>query len=131
MNAAAVIAAACFCGLLLAGSAAGFLAVFRARGLVETAERRRRLAQTELEAGVLELRRRLEGLATQMEEIRSLPHFTTPPAAKSGMNLSRRSQALRLYRRGEPADRIAQELGLPVQEVELLIKVHEIVLSTV
>ena len=128
---AAVIAAAGVCGLLLAGAAAGFLALFRVRGLMEMAERRTRQAQRKHEGGILELQQRLDGLAAQVEEMRSLSHLTAPPAAKPGMNLSRRSQALRLFRRGEPAARIAQELGLPLQEVELLIKVHEIVLRTV
>jgi DNA-binding NarL/FixJ family response regulator len=128
----AIIAAAGFCGLLLAGTAAGMLALFRVRALMESAERRALQAQREQEVGVVELHRRLEALAAAVEEMRALSHFSTaPPAARPGMNLNRRSQALRLYRRGEPAARIAQELGLPVQEVELLIKVHEIVLSTV
>jgi len=52
----------------------------------------------------------------------------TPPT--SGMNLSKRTQALRMSRRGERPERIAAALGLPQKEVELLVKVHRIVLCT-
>ena len=46
------------------------------------------------------------------------------PPAVSGMNLNRRSQALRMARRGDPPDRIAGALGIPRSEVELLLKVQ-------
>jgi len=45
------------------------------------------------------------------------------------MNLTRRSQALRLRRKGESPRRIAEALGAPLQEMDLPIKVHEIVLN--
>jgi hypothetical protein len=35
-----------------------------------------------------------------------------------------------MHRRGESAERIASELEIPPQEVELLIKVHRIVLGS-
>jgi len=43
---------------------------------------------------------------------------------RPGMNLSRRSQALRLARRGESPEQIASRLGLPTGEVRLLLKIH-------
>lgn len=45
------------------------------------------------------------------------------------MNLTRRSQALRLHRKGDSSERIAAALEVPRQEIDLLIKVHEIVLN--
>jgi hypothetical protein len=126
-----VIVAAGFCGLLLAGTAASLLALVRVRWLAQAADRRARLAEAEQDTALADFRRSLDALAAQFEEMRALPHIAPPTAARPGMNLSRRSHALRLYRRGEPAGRIAQELGIPLKEVELLIKVHEIVLSTV
>ena len=48
---------------------------------------------------------------------------------KPGLNLSKRSQALRMHRRGEAPAQIAAALNIPSQEVELLIKVQRIVLS--
>jgi hypothetical protein len=48
-----------------------------------------------------------------------------------GLNLSKRSHALRMFRHGESPDQIASALKVPRQEVELLIKVHRIVISGV
>jgi hypothetical protein len=45
------------------------------------------------------------------------------------MNLSKRSQVLRMHRRGDPPDQIATSLAVPRQEVELLLKVQRIVLG--
>ena len=46
---------------------------------------------------------------------------SSAPAA----NMTRRSQVLRRWRRGETADQIAQELSMPRAEVELLIKAFQ------
>jgi hypothetical protein len=51
----------------------------------------------------------------------------TPPRA--GVNLTIRSQALRMYRRGETIQRISAALAVPEQEVELLIKVQQMSLD--
>ena len=50
---------------------------------------------------------------------------------KHGLNLSKRSHALRMHRRGEGAEQIAAALELPRQEVDLLLKVHRIIISNV
>jgi len=47
-----------------------------------------------------------------------------------GMNLTRRSQVLRMARRGDEPGRIAAELGLPESEVELLLKVQRILTAS-
>lgn len=52
----------------------------------------------------------------------------TPP--RSGLNLNTRSQALRMYRRGEVSENIAAALGLPRREVDLLLKVQKIVIKS-
>jgi hypothetical protein len=46
----------------------------------------------------------------------------TPP--RSGLNLNKRTQVIRMSRRGEQAGTIAASLNLPQREVELLLKVH-------
>jgi hypothetical protein len=46
----------------------------------------------------------------------------TPP--RSGLNLNKRSQVIRMSRRGEQAEKIAASLNLPQREVELLLKVY-------
>jgi hypothetical protein len=45
------------------------------------------------------------------------------------MNLSQRGQILRMHRRGESAENIAAILEVPLQEVELLLKIHQTVLG--
>ena len=55
------------------------------------------------------------------------PAVAAEPSAvpvRPGMNLNRRSQALRLARRGESPEQIASRLGLPTGEVRLLLKIH-------
>jgi len=50
---------------------------------------------------------------------------------KQGMNLTRRSQALRMHRLGQSPENIAAALGISRREVDLLLKVHQAVLETV
>ncbi len=82
-----------------------------------------------------EVRRRLADL----EERRAAPapdafsavpvSADTPPVSvRPGMNLSHRSQALRLARRGESPEQIASILGLATGEVRLLLKIHGILM---
>ena len=53
------------------------------------------------------------------------------PAVRSGMNLSRRSQALHLHRRGETPEQIAASLAVSTGEIRLLLKVHRIAMEQV
>jgi len=53
----------------------------------------------------------------------------TPAAPKASFNLNKRTQVLRMSRRGERADNIAASLSLPRREVELLLKIHGLVLN--
>lgn len=81
----------------------------------------------------------IESLGTNLETVRStlkevkeqkgaaMP--ATPP--KAGMNLSKRTQALRLMRRGEGPEHIAAALSLPHREVELLLKIQRVLTSGV
>jgi hypothetical protein len=47
-----------------------------------------------------------------------------PLGVRSGLNLNKRIQALRLHRRGEDVGHIAAALGIPRSEVELMVRVH-------
>lgn len=66
-----------------------------------------------------------------MDELRREPEPATPaPAmqpARTSLNLTRRSQVLRLYHRGEMPEQIAAALGVPLNEVDLLLKVNKMV----
>jgi hydroxypyruvate isomerase len=78
------------------------------------------------------MRKEMEAVAAGMQDLpRHMSLEPLPVAAKPGMNLSRRSQALRLRRKGESPQKIAETLDMPRQEVDLLLKVHEIVLNSV
>lgn len=75
---------------------------------------------TQLEQAVAELR-------ADLRETEERTGVLAPPVApRSGMNLTTRAQALRMYRRGEPPERIAAALQIPENEVRLLIKVHQL-----
>jgi DNA-binding NarL/FixJ family response regulator len=52
--------------------------------------------------------------------------LVSPPPLRSGMNLTKRSQALQMSRRGESAKEIAATLSLPQMEVDLLLKVQRL-----
>lgn len=78
------------------------------------------------------LRSDLDGLAAQLHDMQEMPApvlVSAPPRA--GLNLAKRTQALRLHRHGNSAAQIASALELPVQEVELLLKIQRIVLSNI
>jgi hypothetical protein len=80
-----------------------------------------------------DVERRIETVATDLRDFEGhLPGGRPACASISpGLNLSKRAQALRMHRRGDPPGQIASVLDLPVQEVELLLKVQRIVLSNI
>jgi hypothetical protein len=47
----------------------------------------------------------------------------------AGLNVSKRNQILRLHRSGQTREQIAAALGLPENEIALLVKVHGIVMA--
>ena len=49
-----------------------------------------------------------------------------PVVLRSGMNLSRRTQALRLLRRGENISHVAAAVGVSRREIELLMHVQKV-----
>ena len=52
-----------------------------------------------------------------------------PPSPRASLNLNKRTQVLRMSRRGERAENIAASLSLPRREVELLLKIHGLVVN--
>jgi hypothetical protein len=115
-------------GLVLAATAIGFFALSRAKAVAREARERAQEDRESAAAALASVREAVNTLAIQVQEARRMAS-TVPAAPKPGFNLSKRSHALRMHRRGEAPDRIASELDLPVQEVDLLLKVHRIVIS--
>ncbi|MCC7176139.1 MAG: hypothetical protein IT159_13185 [Bryobacterales bacterium] len=64
--------------------------------------------------------------ASLSETSRKADLLIQPPPAASGLNITKRSQALRMHRRGETPENIAAALGMPQLEVALLLKVEQI-----
>ena len=88
------------------------------------------LRQQEMENSLQALRQTVEALASRAgdcQEQRSSGPVPTPPMA--GLNMTKRSQALRMHRKGDTAERIADILNIPLQEVDLLLKVNRIIVK--
>lgn len=85
--------------------------------------------QEQRDAALEQMRTSLETLASQVRDLQMAPSVPGTSNYRPALNLSKRSQALRMHRRGDSVAQIAEALELPLQEVELLIKVHRIVLS--
>ena len=126
-----IIGLGVLCGVVLAATGLSLFALWRAHSLIRNVDERGRQREEENH----DLRERTESLAARIQELERSPAPAPAPAApgmpRAGMNLNKRSQALRLHRQGETPDHIAAALELPRQEVELLIKVHRIVLANV
>ncbi|MGB6941082.1 MAG: hypothetical protein WBE37_01630 [Bryobacteraceae bacterium] len=84
--------------------------------------KRRQMAQ---ESATVDLKAQVAELSARVldtEERTGVLVAPVPP--RSGLNLNKRSQVIRMSRRGEQADKIAASLNLPQREVELLLKVY-------
>ena len=89
---------------------------------------KRDLARTEVENR--DLKRLIEDLSLRLEDAEDRAGVLVPPAPpKSGLNLGRRTQVIRMWRRGDRPDTIATSLNLPKNEVELLLKVHQLAVN--
>jgi hypothetical protein len=83
------------------------------------------------ESSTRDLRLQLAELGERLRDADERTGMLAPPVPpKSGLNLSRRSQVLRMARRGERPENIAASLSLPRREVELLLKVHALSAGT-
>ena len=115
--------------LAVAAIGVSLFAVWRAQVLVVLADERARAGLEQCRAATTSLQKALDGLAAQVQDLSQQPSAALPPVPRAGLNLCKRSQVLRMHRKGDPPDRIAAALEVPLQEVDLLIKVHRIVLS--
>jgi hypothetical protein len=90
--------------------------------------------QDPLSGVVAGLKWELIGLAERLSAVEASVGSVAEPkevspgvSVRSGMNLNKRTQALRQYRQGQPSGDIAKTLDMPKAEVDLLLKVHRIV----
>ncbi len=68
--------------------------------------------------------------AIRMAEIAAQQPVFVAALPRSGMNASKRVQAMRMLRRNEDISHISAALGVPRKEVELLIRVQQVVAAT-
>src|SRR5437016_2849315 len=107
-----VVALAMLSGVALAAVAVSFFATFRTKVMNAAAAERIRAAQTQFETGIQILRETVDGLAAQVRDLQQgiqeqACATVSPGVPKPGMNLSKRSQALRMNRRGDTPEQIA------------------------
>jgi hypothetical protein len=82
--------------------------------------------QAQQQAATEEVKSRVAELSLRVLDAEERTGVLVPPTPpRSGLNLNRRSQVIRMSRRGERADKIAASLNVPQREVELLLKVYE------
>ena len=110
-------------GLALAACAVSF--VWLKRRLEHSAQQPVRDAAAQ--SAVAELASEIGHLRLRLEEVeqRKTPLSDWAAAEPSALNLNRRGQVLRLYRRGDSVAHIASTLGLSTGEVALIVKVQE------
>lgn len=89
------------------------------RRLREESKESARAAST----GVTNLSQQMEGIRTSVRQMEDAPVALAPTHS---IDLNKRAQVLRMYRRGETIPSIAAALRTPRQEVRLLLKVHHL-----
>ncbi len=90
-------------------------------------EARHREEYRALESVTSQMRTSLEHLRLAKEESEQQAVAAVRPI--TAINLSTRGQVLRLHRRGEKPEQIAAALSIPLNEVDLLVKVHRTVIG--
>ena len=79
-----------------------------------------------LDEGQQALQKALGQLESQLRHLEEkAEQLVEPPPAASGLNINKRSQVVRMHRRGEAPGQIAAALSLPEREVELLLKIEK------
>ena len=101
--------------LSLIANLAGFLVLVHQ--MQTTAIRNRQSLDKKLD----ELARKLSVAPQRQAE----PAFVPANPVRSGLNMDKRVQAMRMFRRNEDVSHIAAAIGVARREVELLIRVHK------
>ena len=121
-------------GLLLAvllltscGIAASLYLAYGTKRQAWEADRSARQREAQVSESLTCLKADFEALGKRFDELEQRTGVLVAPApAISGLNLTKRVQALRMLARGEQSDRIAAALNLPRAEIALLVKVKRL-----
>jgi hypothetical protein len=120
--------------LVLTGTAVSLFALRRAQRILSELKAPQPSGPLQVQdPATKEVREAMQALAVQVQDLQraATGPAVDPAIPRPGLNLNKRSQALRMHRHGESPEQIAVTLQLPRQEVDLLLKVHRIVLSRV
>jgi hypothetical protein len=114
--------------LLTAGTGLCAVVFFSLKKEIAALSQRIQEQQREMENTEQRLTAEMAEMRNQLREAEERAGVLVPPVQpRSGFNLSKRSQALRMSRLGEKCETIATSLSLPRKEVELLLKVQKII----
>jgi len=114
-------------GLVAAGLLLCLLLFLFAKVEIVRLARRSESDRQQVQARLEELCKTVEEMRLALRDVEERTGVLVPPTPpRSGLNLTTRAQALRMFRRGETAERIAAALHVPENEIRLLIKVHEL-----
>jgi DNA-binding NarL/FixJ family response regulator len=122
--------AALVTALAMAALGVSLYALYGAQKLCHAAHITMKTVREECAAAIEAAQTQYTVIAADLESAKLQPVVEILPGTpKPSMNVTRRSHALRLHRKGNSSEQIAVALEVPRQEVELLLKVHEIVLN--
>jgi hypothetical protein len=129
MNSTVVLLLALLTGLVLAAIVLSFVVFFHAQSSARASHARSQEMETQMETTLRVTEAGMQALATEFHDLPAAMAGSATP--RSGFNLGKRTQALRMHRQGESPEQISASLELPRQEVELLLKVHRIAMKNV
>jgi hypothetical protein len=116
--------------LIVASLLVGVYALYTAQKLFYRTRKTVDAVRAECAEAIDAAQSQFDVLAMEIKNAKSqTPIEIIPGTPKPGMNVTRRSHALRLHRTGSSPTQIAAALEIPSQEVDLLVKVHEILLN--
>ena len=114
------------CYALIAVALATCLAIFISyKSEVYRLRRAAAVSQQDMKRQIEEMQSTVAQIGQHRQEIPIELPAIRPAALRSSLNLTRRAQALRMRRRGESVESIAAALSTPRNEIELLLKVYE------
>jgi hypothetical protein len=119
------------CGLAVTAALALLLSPVLVWFRYQALERHLLRRQEEAEKVAESLRQAVGQLAKDVDDLAQHSAPVAPAEPRRGLNLSKRSHALRMHRRGESVEQIAATLGVTRQEIDLLLKVHQILVASV
>ena len=126
MNTNGILHPCLFYGLLALGLGCCLYLFYTLKLEIQVGRKRAVVRIEMLEDALQGLRAGMEDLREELQRLQVEPPGMAPYAS---INLTKRAQVLRLHRRGEAVPTIAGTLGLPQKEVELLLKVHRLMLE--